>query len=164
MVVNMAIRSRLVGDTSQSTSEAESESTSGDDDSEDRARSEIKLLIEALIHASQGVRILTHHRNTYGVKIIPPALFQTSMIAASALLQGLQLSQHDASNAQLRNAGILPHQVEDTFNECIRFLLASGVQHTLTQAVLRMLLASSRQLQVCNMERERICAKQDCAD
>ena len=150
MIVNMAIRSRLVGDNSQSTSEAESESTSDDDESEVRTHAETKLLIEALIHASQGVRILTHHRQTYGVKIVPPALFETSMIAASALLQGLQLSQQDASNAQLRNAGILPHQIEDTFNECLRFLLASAVQHTMTQAITRMLLVSSQQLQVCD--------------
>ena len=79
------------------------------------------------------------------------------MISASALLQGLHLSQQDATNAQLRDAGILSHQIEDTFSECLRFLVASGVQHTMTQAIVRMLLASTRQLQVSNYSMIQLC-------
>lgn len=104
-----------------------------------------ETLIKAVSHAQACAAILRYHRETYGVKIIPPALFQTCIISSLTLLQAMQARQAAAGDEACRLDDL---QLQDSFLECFRFLLASGLQHMVTRGVTRMLYHTSRHLNV----------------
>lgn len=110
------------------------------------------LLAHAAYHASEGAKILRHHRETYGITVIAPSLWQTSIISAFTLLQVMALGnvQRGIMFEELhsRYGPYNAFHIESAFMECFRFLLGSGLQHMLARGIVRMLQHTGRQLAV----------------
>jgi hypothetical protein len=110
----------------------------------------IKLLAQAAYHACEGGKIIKHHRETYGVKVIAPLLWQVSIISAFTLMQVMasRIANSDIIFEEMRSryGEYDTPMIQSAFVECFRFLLGSGLQHMFTRGVVRMMVHTSRQL------------------
>ena len=108
------------------------------------------LRATALEYALAATEILYDYRVRYGLKIILSYQIQPATIAANLFLRSMHSGWDQGLTRRLSTSGGLDRytNVEVAFEECFRYLLASGMQQMLPRAIARMLYHTARQLQV----------------
>ena len=136
------------------------EAVSGAESDVDRAKADVQdadielfiaeLRINTLLHACLAATLLCDYRNTYGLKLALPWLFQQAAVAINILLRGMQLNWERYINRAGNPSGPAAkiNDIESAFEECFHCLFAMGMQQLLPRAVARATYHTARKLKV----------------
>lgn len=108
----------------------------------------------ALRHAYDVVALLRDYRESYGMGILMPSVFQSAAIAAFTFLEDLRPREpHEQRRSPARKPRSDSHAAEISdssvgFEECFRVLLAGGMQMMLPRAITRAVLSAAKDMNV----------------
>ena len=103
---------------------------------------------DALRFAHRAATMVRDFRETYGLKVTLPFIFQLSGVATFILLRDMQANTSPENSPNEIRSNIPNSQIQTSFEECFRCLIGAGMQYMLPRAIARLLYHSATQLRV----------------